>query len=79
MREQAEEEKPVGRKYSVGKEKANIIDQGGCEMIRRPRPRRLGQYMPDIIAVDAERPGESITKELSKKKVLRRWLFQRVV
>ncbi len=29
---------------------------------------RFGQYMPEICAVDAERPGDSITKELSTKR-----------
>jgi hypothetical protein len=33
------------------------IDEDGYEMVRKPRPRTLGQYMPEIFAVDAEKPG----------------------
>jgi hypothetical protein len=40
-------------------------------MVRRPRPRTIGQHMPQTFAVDADRPGVSITKELSKKRFCR--------
>ncbi len=33
----------------------------------RPRPRTLGQHMPEIFAVEAERPGDREDEELSKK------------
>ena len=46
----------------------NIVDQDGYEVIWRRRPRALGQYMPEIIAVDAERSGDSLTKGLAKKR-----------
>ncbi len=58
-----------GSVQSVGEEKANVIDQDGYDMIRRPRPRKLGQNVLEIFARDAERSGDSITKELSKKKL----------
>ncbi len=51
---------------SAGKD--NIIDQGGYEVIRRPGPRAIGQYAPEIFAVDADRAGDSVTTELSKKR-----------
>ncbi len=47
------------------KEKAKIIDEDDYKVIQRPR--RLGQYMPEIFAVGAEKVGDS-SKELSKKR-----------
>ena len=58
-----EEEKP-GSVHSVGNEKVNIIDQDGYELVKRPR--RLGQFMAEIFAVEAEGPGDITPKELSK-------------
>ncbi len=56
---------PAGSIQSVGKE--NIIDQDSYEMVKRPR--RLGQCMPEIFAVDAEESGNCITKELLKARM----------
>ena len=42
----------------------NIIDQDGYELVKRNR--RLGQYMAEIFAVEAEGSGDSIPKELSE-------------
>ncbi len=50
---------------SVGKKKGNIIDQDGYETSRTPRPRTPGQHMPDICVADGEKPGGSVTKDLS--------------
>ena len=56
-----------GRKHRVSwKGKVNNYEEG-YETVRRPRPRTLGQYMPEIFAVEAERPGNSEDKEASKK------------
>ena len=44
----------------------NIIDQDGYELVKRHR--KLGQYMAEIFAVEAEGSGDSIPKELSKKR-----------
>ncbi len=63
-REQSEE-KTAGRIESVGKENVNN-DEEGYETVRRPRPRTLGQCMPEIFAVEAEKPGDSEDRELSK-------------
>ncbi len=51
--EPPEEEKPVGSIQSVGKERVDV-DEDGYRAVRRPRPRTLGQYMPEIFAVDGE-------------------------
>ncbi len=59
--------KTAGSIESVGKERVNH-DEDGYETVRRPRPRTLEQYMPEIFAVDTERPGDGIAKELAKKK-----------
>ncbi len=45
------------------------IDEDGYEAVRRRRPRTLAQYVPEIFAVDDEKCGDSVTKELSKKRV----------
>ncbi len=45
------------------------IDEDGYETANGPKPRTLGQYVPEIFAVDAEKPGDSITNELSKKRL----------
>ncbi len=59
------EEKTAGSIESVGKENPNT-DEEGYETVRRPRPRTLGQYMPEIFTVEAEKLGNSEDKELSK-------------
>ncbi len=66
--DQPEEEKP-GSIGSVTKPTVKITDEDGYERIRRPTPRIIGQCMPEIFAVDTERPGDSITQELSKKRL----------
>ena len=58
--EQPEEEKP-GSIESVSRETINI-DEEGYETVRRPRQRNLGQFMPEIFAVEAETLGESRKK-----------------
>ncbi len=50
----------------VGKERPNL-DEDVYERLRRPRPRTLGQHVPEIFAVDTEKPRDSITEELSQK------------
>ncbi len=62
-----QEERTGGSIESVGKDRVNHYEDG-YETVRRPRPRTLGQYAPEIIAVDTEKPGDSITKELAKKR-----------
>ncbi len=64
--EQPEEEKP-GSIESVSKETINI-DEEGYETVRRPRQRNLGQFMPEIFAVEAEALGECSKKEQPKSK-----------
>ena len=57
---QPEEEKPEGSIGSVEKAKETInIDEEGYEEVRRPRQRTIGQFMPEISAVEAEKTGES--------------------
>ena len=53
--EQAGEEQLAGSIESVGNEKVNV-EEDGYETVRRsgPRPRTLGQHMPEIFAVDTE-------------------------
>jgi hypothetical protein len=43
------------------------IDEDGYKTVRRPRPRTLGQCAPAVFAVDAEKSGDRVTKEWSKK------------
>ncbi len=62
--DQREEEKPSTQ--AVGKEAVNIIDQDGCEMVTKHT--KLGQHMAEFFAVDAERSGDGVPKELSKKR-----------
>ncbi len=63
--ERNQPEQKQGSSGSVTKEKAKIIDEVGYELIKRPR--RLGQYTPEIFAVGAGKMGDS-GKELSKKR-----------
>ncbi len=46
---------------------ASVIAQDGYELIQRPR--RLGQYVPEIVAVRAAGSGDSVAKELLKPSV----------
>ena len=56
---QPEEDKPEGSIGSVERSTEKInIDEEGYETVRRPRQRTLGQYMPEIFAVEAEKPGK---------------------
>ncbi len=41
-----------------GRKKVDIIDKDGYKMIRRPRPKMLGQYKLEISAKDAEISGD---------------------
>ena len=67
--EQPEEEKPGGSIGSVGRDTERInIDEEGYETVRRPRQRTLGQYLPEIFAVEAEKSGDGSKEELSKSK-----------
>ena len=68
--EQPDEEKPAGSIASVGRDTTERIhvDEEGYETIRRPRQRTLGQYLPEIFAVEAEKTGDGSKKEQSKKK-----------
>ena len=60
---------PAGSIQSVGRATERInIDEEGYETVRRPRQRTLGQYLPEIFAVEAEKLGDSIKEELSKSK-----------
>ena len=66
--QQPDEEKPEGSINSVEKTKETInIDEDGYETVRRPRQRTLGQYMPEIFAVEFEKQGES--KKTGKVKI----------
>ena len=49
----------------MSKETINI---GGYETVRRPRQRNLGQFMPEIFAVEAEALGDCSKDEPSKSK-----------
>ena len=68
--EQPDEEKPAGSIASVGRDTTERInvDEEGYETIRRPRQRTLGQYLPEIFAVEAEKLGDRSKEELSKSK-----------
>ena len=46
--------------------KESNIDEDGYETARRPRQIILGQYMPEIFAVEAEALGDSCKEEHSK-------------
>ncbi len=63
--DQLEEEKP-GSIESVSIERTNI-DEEGYELVRRPRPRILGQFLPEILAVKAEKPEGRRTKGCSQR------------
>ena len=53
---QQPEEKPEGSIGSVEKSKQTInIDEDGYETVRRPRQRTIGQFMPEIFAVEFEK------------------------
>ena len=57
---QPEEDKAEGSIESVERSTEKInIDEEGYETVRRPRQRTLGQHMPEIFAVEAEKPGKS--------------------
>ncbi len=44
----------------------NIVDHHGYQLIKRHR--RLGQYTPEILAVDDEGSRDSIPRELSQSR-----------
>ncbi len=62
------EEETPGSIGSATRETVKVIDEDRYEPIRRPRPRTLGQYAPEMFAVGAERPVDSTTRELPKKR-----------
>ena len=61
--QQPEEEKPEGSIGSVEKSKETInADEDGYEPVRRPRQRTIGQFMPEIFAVEFEKKGKEENK-----------------
>ena len=68
--QQPEEEKPEGSIESVEKSKETInADEDGYETVRRPRQRTIGQFMPEIFAVEFEKKKKEESKSGDVKKI----------